>query len=93
MACAKCDFYLPKESTEALLLEGKTHLLRLLQEIPLGEAEQAAVEDGVAAYEKLLSQLADVPTPAGRTRQIGTDLIQITNVRSFSPLAAAGTLS
>ena len=28
-----------------------THLPRLLQEIPLGEAEQAAVEDGVAAYE------------------------------------------
>jgi hypothetical protein len=26
-----------------------------LQEIPLGEAEQAAAEDGVAAYEKLLS--------------------------------------
>jgi integrase len=55
MACAKCDFYMPKESTAALLLEGKTHLLRLLQEIPLGEAEQAAVEDGVAAYENLLS--------------------------------------
>lgn len=31
---------LPKETTAALLLEGKTHLLRLLQEIPLGEAEQ-----------------------------------------------------
>jgi putative transposase len=30
MACAKCDFYMPKESTAALLLEGKTHLLRLL---------------------------------------------------------------
>jgi hypothetical protein len=49
MACAKCDFYLPKQSTAALLLEGKTHLLRLLQEIPLGKAEQAAVEDGVSA--------------------------------------------
>ena len=72
MACAKCDFYMPKKSTAALLLEGKTHLLRLLQEIPLGEAEQAAVEDGVAAYENLLSKLRDVPTPAGPTpRQIG----------------------
>ena len=37
MACAKCDFYMPKDSTAALLLEGKEHLLRLLQEIPLGE--------------------------------------------------------
>jgi hypothetical protein len=86
MACAKCDFYMPKESTTALLLEGKTHLLRLLQEIPLGEAEQAAVEDGVAAYENLLSKLTDVPTPAGRTpRQIGTGLVQITALRSTFP--------
>jgi hypothetical protein len=62
-----------------LLLEGKEHLL---QEIPLGEAEHAAVEEGVAAHEKLLLKLADVPTPAGPTqRQISTGLIQITTVR------------
>jgi hypothetical protein len=49
----------------------------------LGEAEEAAVEDGVAAYEKLLLRLADVPTPAGPTqRQIGTDLVQITSFRT-----------
>jgi hypothetical protein len=41
MACAKCDFYMPKQSTETLSLEGKEHLLRLLQEIPLGETGQA----------------------------------------------------
>jgi hypothetical protein len=57
MACAKCDFYMPKDSTAVLLLEGKTHLLRLIQEIPLGEAEQAAVEDGIAAFENLLSKI------------------------------------
>jgi integrase len=86
MACAKCDFYMPKQSTAALLLEGKTHLLRLLQEIPLGEAEQAAVEDGVTAYENLLSKLEDVPTPAGPTpREIGTALVQITSVRPALP--------
>jgi hypothetical protein len=86
MACAKCDFYMPKQCTAALLLGGKTHLLRLLQEIPLGEAEQAAVEDGVAAYENLLSKLADVPTPAGPTpRQIGTELVQITCIRPALP--------
>ena len=80
MACAKCDFYMPKRSTEASLLEGKTHLLRLLQEIPLGEAEQAAIEDGLAAYESLLSKLADVPTPAGPTpNQIGSGLVQLTS--------------
>jgi hypothetical protein len=84
MACAMCDFYMPKESMTALLLEGKTHLLRL-QEIPLCEAEQAAIEDGVAAYENLLSKLADVPTPAGPTpHQIGPELVQITSVRQVA---------
>jgi hypothetical protein len=53
--------------TAALLLEGRTRLPRLLQEIPLSEAEQAAAEYGVAAYENLLSKLSDVPTPAGPT--------------------------
>lgn len=82
MACPKCDFYMPKQSTAALLLEGKEHLLRLLQEIPLGEAEQAAVDDGVAAYENLLLKLTDVPTPAGPTpRQLGSGLVQITAIR------------
>jgi hypothetical protein len=86
MACAKCDFYMPKESTAALLLEGKTHLLRLLQEIPLGDAEQAAVEDGVAAYENLLSKLVDIPTQSGPTpRQIRAELVQITSVRQALP--------
>jgi hypothetical protein len=90
MACAKCDFYMPKESTAALLLEGKTHLLRLLQEIPLGEAEQAAIEDGVTAYENLLSKLTDVPTPAGPTpRQIGAELVQLTSVRPALPASPA----
>jgi len=74
---------MPKQSAAALLLEGKTHLLKLLQEIPLGESEQAAIEDGVAAYENLLSKLADIPTPAGPTpRQIGAELMQMTAVRS-----------
>jgi hypothetical protein len=91
MACAKCDFYMPKDSTAALLLEGRTYLLRLLQEIPLGEAEQAAVEDGVAAYENLLSRLSDVPTPTGPTpRQLGAGLVQITSAR---PALPASTLT
>ena len=42
----------------ALLLEGQEHPLRLLQEIPLDEAEQAAVEDGVTAYEFLDQSIA-----------------------------------
>lgn len=67
MACAKCSFYMPKGSTAAALLEGKSNLLRIRQEIPLTDAELAALDDGVSALESLLSRLAKVPTPAGPT--------------------------
>lgn len=67
MACAKCAFYRPKSSSQMQILEAKNNLLRLRQEIPLREEEVAAVDDGLTAMGKLLSQLADVPTPAGPT--------------------------
>ncbi len=65
MACARCDFYVPKESTQAQLLEAKENLQRMLVEIPLTDDERAAVEDGDAAVDRLLGRLAGVPTPAG----------------------------
>lgn len=84
MACAKCGFYVAKGSSRAQLLEGKENLLRMRQEIPLSEAELAAVDDGLAALEKLLDQLADVATPAGPTpRQLrAPGLTQIANVEA-----------
>lgn len=69
MACAKCAFYCPKESSQAQLLEAKNNLLRLQQEIPLSEEERAAIEDGVLALDNLCARLATVPTPAGPTPQ------------------------
>lgn len=63
MACAKCSFYRPKTSAKGQLLEGKTHLQRMLQAIPLLDDERAAVEDTVGAMDALLQRLADVPTP------------------------------
>jgi hypothetical protein len=54
-------------SGEEPRLEGKSNLLRMRQEIPLSDAELAALDDGVSALESLLSRLADVPTPAGQT--------------------------
>jgi hypothetical protein len=79
MACAKCGFYAAKDSSRAQLLEGKANLLRMRQEIPLNEAELAAVDDGVTALETLLAQLVDVPTPAGPTpRELKAyELVQI----------------
>ena len=73
MACAKCTFYMPKNSSQSQLLEGKSNLLRLRQEIPLSEAELEAVDDGVEAMNRLLDRLADVATPGGPTpRQLTT---------------------
>jgi hypothetical protein len=72
MACAKCDFYSPKESSRALLLEAKDNLQRMLVAVPLSDDERAAIDDGQTALDKLLGQLADIPTPAGPTpRQLG----------------------
>jgi hypothetical protein len=67
MACAKCDFYAPKDSSKALLLEAKDNLQRMLAAVPLTDDERAAVDDGHAALGQLLRRLADVPTPAGPT--------------------------
>jgi integrase len=72
MACARCDFYVPKESTRAQLLEAQGNLQRMVATIPLTEDERAAVDDGAAAVGRLLQRLADTPTPAGPTpRQLG----------------------
>lgn len=65
MACARCDFYVPKQSSKAQLLEGKDNLLRLRQDIPLTETETAAVDGDLSAYEKLINQLESIPTPSG----------------------------
>jgi hypothetical protein len=72
MACARCDFYTPKDSSKAQLLEAKENLQRMLASIPLTEDERAAVDDCQAALEALLARLTDIPTPAGPTpRELG----------------------
>ena len=79
MACAKCSFYQPKDASAPLLSEGKKNLLRMRQEIPLGESEVAALDDGASALQSLLDRLANVPTPAGPTplQLRGDALVQI----------------
>jgi hypothetical protein len=67
MACPKCSWYRPKERPATRGLDGTAGLLRLKQEIRLTDAEAAAVEDGETAFDALLAQLSDVPTPAGPT--------------------------
>ncbi len=67
MACARCDFYIPKPSARAQLLEAKSDVDRRLALIPLTDGERAAVEQDQQALNKLLDGLADTPTPAGPT--------------------------
>ncbi|MEV0623944.1 tyrosine-type recombinase/integrase [Nonomuraea sp. NPDC050404] len=57
----------PKDSSKARLLEAKANLQRRLAAIPLTDDERAAIDDGQAALDKLLGQLADIPMPAGST--------------------------
>jgi len=67
MACARCDFYVPKASTRGQVLEAKEGLITFLQEIPLSDDERAAVDGDVQALDRLLEKLKDVPTPSGGT--------------------------
>ncbi|MHA5054859.1 hypothetical protein [Streptomyces sp. SD15] len=72
MACARCDFYTPKDSSKGQLQEAKENLQKMLAAIPLTVDEQAAVQDGQLALDRLLDRLADVPTPVGPTpRELG----------------------
>ena len=72
MACARCDFYLPKESSAAQLLDAKHGLQRMLVDVPLTDTERAAVEGDRQAVNRLIDLLADTPTPAGRApRELG----------------------
>jgi integrase len=57
MACARCDFYIPKPSAKALLLEAKSGIDRRLALIPLTDGERAAVEQDQQALGKLLDGL------------------------------------
>ena len=63
MACARCDFYVPKESSRAELIAAKAGMIRMLEEIPLTDDEKAAVDGDAHAVERLLNRLATTPTP------------------------------
>lgn len=90
MACARCDFYTPKNSTKAQLLDAKDNLQRMLVSIPLTDDERTPVDDGQAALDSLLGRLADIPTPAGTTpRELGATpaptLLPVIEVRQANP--------
>jgi len=67
MACAKCDFCIPKDSNRAQLLEAKTNILRFLQEVPLTDDERSVADGDLDALDRLITMLSDRPTPSGQT--------------------------
>jgi len=69
MACARCDFYIPKSSSQADLITAKAGMLHMLQEIPLTDDEKAAVDGDVHAVERLLKRLETTPPPESRGEQ------------------------
>jgi len=96
MTCARCDFYPPKHSSKAQLLEAQTNLQRMLATIPLTDDERAAIDDGHNAITALLDRLLDVPTPAGPTpREIRTPasltMLPIVQINDHDPWPLATT--
>ncbi|MGF6980055.1 hypothetical protein QFZ94_008572 [Paraburkholderia sp. JPY465] len=65
MACARCNFYVPKESNRAELIASKAGMIRMLPEIPLTDDERDAVEGDRQAVERLLQRLEFTPAPDG----------------------------
>jgi hypothetical protein len=74
LACARCPFYLPKQSSAGQLLTVKDGVEQMLERLTLTDDERAALEGDREALVTLAERLAKVPTPAGPTpEQLGTD--------------------
>ena len=65
MACQRCDFYAPKESSREQLLQARAHILRLAAEATLTEEERAAIDLDVVGLDRLLSTLSSEPAQTG----------------------------
>lgn len=57
----------PQELHSCTFAGGKEQSLTITTGHPAHRTELAAVDDGIAAYEKLLAGLLDVPAPDGKT--------------------------
>lgn len=66
MACAGCDFNLPKASARAQALESKLSIGRYLEAVPLTPDERAIAEGDLEKLESLIRKLDKVPTLDGR---------------------------
>ncbi|GIH19010.1 hypothetical protein [Rugosimonospora africana] len=85
LACAKCSFYLPKQSNAGQLLAVKDGIDRVLEQLDLTDDERDALEGDREALTALANRLADVATPSGPTPNElgnGTAFIPVTALRA-----------
>ncbi len=74
LACARCPFYLPKQSSAGQLLAVKDGVDQMLEQLVLTDDERAALEGDRDVLTELAARLSTVPTPAGPIpEQLGTD--------------------
>ncbi|WP_435170340.1 tyrosine-type recombinase/integrase [Falsirhodobacter sp. 1013] len=67
MACAGCDFNLPKASARAHALESQDSIRRYLEEVPLTADERIIVQGDAEKVASFIKKLSSVATPDGRT--------------------------
>ena len=84
LACARCPFYVPKQSTRGQLLAVKEGIDQMLEQLDLTEDEREALEGDRDVLTALTERLSTVPTPAGPTpEELGTDraFVSLTTVQ------------
>lgn len=64
LACARCPFYLPKNSHRGELLAVKDGIDTMLEQLELTDDERVALEGDRDAVTALVERLTDIPTPA-----------------------------
>ncbi len=67
MACAGCDFNIPKDSAKGEALAAKAFLHRYLEEVPLTPDEQQIIKGDLQKLDIMLDKLKNIPTLDGRT--------------------------
>jgi hypothetical protein len=81
LACARCPFYVPKNSAKGQLLATKESINRMLERVYLTEEERAVLKGDREVLNNLVDRLVDVPTPAGPTPR------ELATATTFVPLA------
>ncbi|MEV5047950.1 tyrosine-type recombinase/integrase [Streptomyces griseoincarnatus] len=88
LACARCPFYVPKQSSQGQLLAVKDGIDQMLERLDLTDDEREALEGDREAVTALAERLADTPTPGGLTpRELGTTdgFVPLTQLMSTVP--------